>query len=272
MANIIIVSLKEETKAIEALHKIKELDMYGDITLYEHIMIRKKENNHYEVLENDTSDNVWRTLTGAMVGGLIGAFAGPIGLTIGLLTGTTIGVVADVAHYDFEDDFIKKVNNNMKPGTIAIVAEVSEDSPVFLDDYLKPFNAEIVRTEADLEYDDFIDEQIEEFEDKIQDEREKLKKATADEKVKIKARIADLKAQRKAKIAELEAKQKATLASLKNKTKSKIQKLESRVEHYKDNVSNAFAQARKNRLKKRIKKEEEKLYQLHEALGEDIVD
>ncbi len=41
MANIIVVSFTEEAKAIEALHKIKELDAYGDITLYEHILIRK---------------------------------------------------------------------------------------------------------------------------------------------------------------------------------------------------------------------------------------
>ena len=47
MANIIIVSFKEETKAIEALHKIKELDNYGDITLYEYMMIRKKDDDQY---------------------------------------------------------------------------------------------------------------------------------------------------------------------------------------------------------------------------------
>ena len=272
MANIIVVPFQDETKAIEALHKIKELDAYGDITLYEHMMIHKKDNNKYKVLSDATEGEGWRTFTGMALGGLVGALAGPLGLIIGLYTGTTAGAILDVTRYDFEDEFVKNVSDKMTSGIIAIIAEAGEDSSVFIDNALKPYGSEIIRTEADLEYDDVIDEQIEELEDRIENEREKIKKATADEKVKIKAKIADLKVKREAKIAELEAKQKAALTNFKDKTKSKIQKLESRLEHYKDNVSNTFAQARKNRLKKRIKKEEEKLYELHEALGEDIVD
>jgi len=272
MANIIVVSFKEETKAIEALHKMKELDAYGDITLYEHIMIRKKANDHYEVLEDKTDGTGWRTFTGMALGGLLGALVGPIGLVVGLFSGTAIGAVFDIGRYDFEDDFIAKVNNKIKAGDITIVAEVGEDSSVFIDDYLKPFNVEIIRTEADIEFNNFIDEQVEDLEGKIKDEREKLKKATASEKAKVNTKIAELKAIRKAKVVALEAKRKATLKEIKDKTKGRINTLETRLHKYEDAVSNSFQKARKNRLKKRIKKEEEKLYQLHNALGEDIVD
>ncbi|RED43668.1 putative membrane protein [Winogradskyella eximia] len=272
MANIIVVSFKEETKAIEALHKIKELDAYGDITLYEHMMIRKKENNHYEVLNDQTDGEGWRTFTGLALGGIIGAFAGPLGLIIGLYTGTAVGAIWDVSRYDFEDNFIKKVSNKMNVGTIAIVAEVAEDSSVFVDDALVGLSSEIIRSEAGLEFDDYVDDQIEDLEEDIDDQRQKLKKATAEEKTKIKAKIADLKAKRKAKIAELETKRKSALKEIKTSTKARINKLESRLESYKDAISDSYSQARKNRLKKRIKREEEKLYQLHSALGEDIVD
>lgn len=271
MANIIVVSFKEETKAIEALHKIKELDMYGDITLYEHMMVRKKENDQYEVLNDDTSGEGWRTLTGAAVGGLLGALAGPVGLVIGLYSGVAIGAIADVVHYDFEDDFIKKINNKMKPGTIAIVAEVSEESPIFIDDYLKPFDAEIIRTDADLEYDNFIEEQIEELEDEIEDEREKLKKATADKKVKIKTKIADLKAKRKAKIAELEAKRKSTVQEIKTKTEARIEKLKAGLDKFEDSVENTVSDARASRIKKRIKKQEARLNKLEHKLEDVLV-
>ncbi|WP_299107652.1 DUF1269 domain-containing protein [uncultured Winogradskyella sp.] len=272
MANIIVVSFKEETKAIEALHRIKELAVYGDITLYEHIMIRKKDNNQFEVLNDQTDGEGWRTLTGMAIGGLVGAFAGPVGFVVGLLTGSAAGAIWDVNHFDFENNFIKKVSAKMNVGTITIIAEVNEDSSVFIDDALKPFSSEIIRSEADLEYNDYMDEQVEDLEEEIEEQREKLKKATADEKTKINAKIAALKAKRKAKINELEAKRKATLKDIKDKTNAKIKKLETRLDGYEKAVTDSFAKARRNRLEKRIKREEEKLYQLHNALGEDIVD
>ena len=272
MANIIVIPFKEEAKAIDALHKIKELDVYGDITLYEHMMIRKTEKNQYEVLNNKTDGSGWRTLSGMAIGGIAGALAGPIGFAIGLYTGTVAGAIWDVNHFDFENDFIKKVNNKMNVGTIAIIAEVAEDSPVFIDEALKTISSEIIRSQAELEYDDYIDEQIEELEEEIEDERQHLKKATSDEKTKIKNKITSLKAKRKAKIVELEAKRKSTLKEIKDKTNSRIKKMESQLAGFEHTVANSFTKARKNRLKKRIKRQEEKLYQLHNALGEDIVD
>ncbi|TYB79507.1 DUF1269 domain-containing protein [Bizionia myxarmorum] len=272
MANIIVIPFKEKTKAIDALHKIKELDVYGDITLYEHIMIRKDDKNHYEILDNKTDSEGWRTFTGMALGGLVGAFAGPIGFIVGLYTGTTVGAVWDINHFNFETDFIKKVSNTMTVGTIAIIAEVGEDSSVFIDTALKPYSSEIIRSEAGVEFDDYIDEQIEELEEEIDDEREKLTKATANEKSKIKLKITELKSKRKAKIAALDAKSKSALKELKDKTKARINTLETRLKGYENSVSETYSKARKNRLQKKIKKQEEKLYQLHNALGEDIVD
>ena len=271
MADIIVVSFKEETKAIKALHKIKELDIYGDITLYEYMMIRKKNDNEYDILQDDTSDEIWRTLTGAAVGGLVGALAGPVGLVIGLYSGGVIGAVADIAHYDFDDDFVKKINNKMDPGTTAIVAEVKEDSTVFIDEYLKPFNVEIIRTDADLEYDDFIDEHIEELEDKIESERKKLKNATTEETTKIKAKIADLKKKRKAKLAVLEAKRKSRVQEIKNKTEARLAKLKSRLNLIENKVETTITKARTSRMRKKIKKQEARLNKLQHQL-EDILD
>ncbi|WP_422351032.1 hypothetical protein [Flagellimonas sp.] len=57
----------------------------------------------------------------------------------------------------------------MKIGEITIVVEVVEDSPVFIDKYLIPLAVEIDRSEADVEYDGFIEEQIEELEVEIED-------------------------------------------------------------------------------------------------------
>ncbi|WP_111707669.1 DUF1269 domain-containing protein [Lutibacter citreus] len=272
MANILVIPFKEDTKALEALHKIKELDSYGDITLYDHLMVRKVDENHYELLNDQTAGEGWRTLTGGAIGGLFGSIAGPVGFVIGLYSGLTVGAVIDVGRYNFEDNFIKKISNKMTVGTIAIVAEVSENSSVFIDDALRSYSSEIIRSEAEIEFDDYIDEYIEDLEDKIEDQREKLKKVTASEKTKIRIKINDLKAKRKIKITELEDKKKSMIKEIKNKTTNRINKLESSLKGYEDAVTNSFVKARRNRIKKRIKKQEDKLTQLYNALGEDILD
>ncbi|MFC6269708.1 DUF1269 domain-containing protein [Frigoriflavimonas asaccharolytica] len=272
MANIIVIPFKEETKAITALHKIKELDAYGDITLYEHIMIRKDGKNHYEILDNKTENEGWRTFTGMALGGLVGAFAGPIGFVVGVYTGIAVGAVWDINHFDFENNFIEKVSDTMNVGTIAIIAEVAEDSSVFIDDALQSYSSEIIRSEAGIDFDDYVDEQIEDWEEEIADERQKLKKATENEKITIIAKIADLKAKRKTEIDKLDKKTKSTLHEIKDKTKSRINKLETRLKSYEHSISDVFTKAHQKRLNKRIKREQEKLHQLYIALGEDIAD
>ena len=271
MANIIIVSFKEETKAIEALHKIKELDNYGDITLYEYMMIRKKDDDQYEVLKDETKETQWRTFTGMALGGLIGALVGPIGLVVGLFSGTAVGAILDFSRYDFEDDFLRKINNKMKIGDITIVAEVGEENSIFIDNALKPFNAEIIRSEADVEFDDYIEDQIDDLEDKIEDERKKLKKATDDAKTKIIAKIDELKTKRKAKIEDMEAKRKSTLKSIKDKTKAKIKKLQSKLDNYEDTIFDTIKQTRIDRLKRRVNRQKSKLNKLNHQL-EEVLD
>ncbi|NRS88467.1 putative membrane protein [Flavobacterium sp. 7E] len=272
MANIIVIPFTEEENAIAALHKIKELDGYGDITLYEHMMIRKIENNHYEILFYKEQGEGWRTLTGMALGGLLGSVAGPVGLVVGLYTGVVAGAAWDVSRHDFGEELIQKVSNKMNIGTIAIIAEVGEDSSIFIDDAVKPFASEIIRSEAGIEFDDYIDEHIEDIEDKIEEEREKLRKATTEEKDKIKAKITDLKSKRKSKIADFEHKNKSALKEVEVKTKDRIKKLESRLKGYELAVEDTFAKAKINRIKKRLQKQEEKLTHLLSVLEEEIRD
>ena len=272
MANIIVIPFTEEENAIAALHKIKELDGYGDITLYEHIMIRKIEHDHYEILFYKEQGEGWRTVTGMALGGLVGALAGPIGLVVGLYTGTVAGAAWDVSRHDFEEELIQKVSNKMNIGTIAIIAEVGEDSSIFIDDALKPFTSEIIRSEAGLEFDDYIDEKIEKIEEKIELQRNKLRKATTEEKDKIKDKISDLKEKRKSRITAFENKKKSVLKEIKNKTKDRIKKLQSRLEGYENAIEDAYSKAKIHRLKTRLKKQQKKMGQLLGDFVEEITD
>ena len=245
MANVIVVSFQEETKAIEALHKLNELESLGDITIYEKIMVRKKADGKCEVLKENTSEG-WRVLAGMGVGSLLGLLGGPVGFVIGLYTGTAIGGIVEISHYDFADDFVEKVKNKISVGTVSIIAEIDEDSNVFIDTYLKPMGAVITRSDVDFEFDKYVNEQIDEIDEEIADERAEFKKARKEDKEKIQKKIAELKEKRNAKIAAFEAKGKAA----------------------KNRVTNEIKEQKADRIKKRIARHEEKLIELNKQLKE----
>ena len=85
MTNLIVISFKNESQAIEGSHKLLELESIGDITIYEKVMLKKDSNGKTTVIQTETSDGL-RTLSGMALGTLVGALAGPVGLVAGMIT------------------------------------------------------------------------------------------------------------------------------------------------------------------------------------------
>jgi uncharacterized membrane protein len=265
MTKVIVASFKEEKKAIGALHKLKELDSFGDIALYESVLVRKQQDNDYEILKADSSEG-WRVLTGMAVGGLLGALGGPIGLIIGLYTGTAIGAISDASHYNFAEDFVAGVENKMATGTVSIIAEIDEESSVFIDDYFKPFDAVITRSDVDFDYDTYLGEEIDVIDDEITEERVSLKKSIGDEKTKIEKKIAVLKEKRKLKVAEFDAAAKKMAATIKDKAQTGAAEIRDGAKGVGKDITDAAHEAKANRIKKRIARHEARLSKLHKEL------
>lgn len=244
MSKIIVASFKEEAKAIEASHKLNELEYYGDISIYEKVMIRANKNRQYEILEEDT-DEGWRTLTGMTVGGLLGLLGGPVGFAVGLVAGTTIGAMSDVSNYDFASDFVSKVENRLPEGSVAIIAEVNEYSDVFIDTSLKSLGAVIFRSDVDYEFDNFVNEQIDAIDADIEEARADLKKSVESDKEKISKKISELKERRKKVI----AKAKSNMKSFNDKIKDSVN--ETKADFIKSRI--AGHEAKLNKLNKDLK-------------------
>lgn len=254
MKNVIVASYKEEAKAIDALHKLKEMELSGDISIYEFIMVRKKASGEIEVLQKDDAEG-WRTFTGMGVGSLIGALGGPVGLLIGLYTGAAIGAIADADYYDFAEDFIAKIENKIPVGNVSIIAETEEDSKVFIDTELKPFGGVITRSGVDYEYDKFTNEQLDAIEEEMEADRAALKKAMGDNKKKIQKKIAELKEKRRNLVAAFEKKIKDTVASGKTK-----------VEGLGKDIKESMREGKIERLRERIDWHNERLSDLKQKL------
>jgi uncharacterized membrane protein len=232
MSNIIIASFKQEAQAIAASQKLTDLEFYGDITIYEMVMVKKKPDGEIEELKSDSSLGL-RTLSGIAIGILAGAIAGPVGMVVGMFTGTLAGAALDLDYYRFSGDFGSKIMNKMEPGSVAIIAEVDEDSSAFIDNALSPFEASLTRSDADYEYEKYEDEEIEAIDEEIATERAKIKTAITEEKTKIQNKISELKEKRRRRIAELEKKTKDVAAEGKFKFKEfKISRLKNRIEKH----------------------------------------
>jgi len=267
MKNVIVASFKEEAKAIQALHKLNELNSFGDISIYDQIMVRKNEDGKTEILKQDNSEG-WRTLAGMGVGSLLGLLGGPVGFVIGLYTGTAIGAIADAGHYDFAADFIAKVEKKIAAGTVTIIAEIEEDSDVFVDTYLKPLGAVILRSDVDLEFDKYVDEQIDDIEAEIAEQRAELKKAVGNEKKKIQTKIAELQEKRRAKIDEFMARSKQLDENIKTRAVSGVEKIKADIEAIETGISDEVKREKLARVKKRIQRHEETLNELNTQLNQ----
>jgi uncharacterized membrane protein len=208
MTNLVVISFKNEAQAVAGSHRLTELGSHGAITVYEKVIVKKDLNGETNVKQGDTSDGL-RVLSGMALGTLIGALAGPVGLLVGMISGTMTGALLETNHYHFSDDFISKVYSHLQPGAVAIVAEIYEQGPAFVDNAMEALGGTIIRSNVDDAYDEFLDDQVKGIEADIAAERARIKSAHEKEKSKIQQRIAHLKEKRRQRIAELKEKQKA---------------------------------------------------------------
>jgi uncharacterized membrane protein len=245
MTNIVVASFTNEAQAIEASHKLAKLESFGDITIYEKAIVKKEMNGALTPLQTDTTEGL-RIVSGMTVGTVIGAFAGPVGMIVGMLSGTLVGSVLEANYVDFSDDFASKVSTQLQPGMVAIIAEIYEEGPAFVDNALEPFGAAIFRSDVDYVYDDYVDEQVDEIDEEIAAERAKIKSAAASEKSKIQANIARLKEKRHKRVTELKEKQNGAFSKIKG----------------------SIWEAKKSRLVKRISNHKEKIAELESRLKE----
>ena len=237
MTNLIVISFKNESQAIDASHKLIELESLGDITVYEKVILKKDAAGKSTAIQSDTSEGL-RTLSGAALGSLIGAIAGPVGMLAGMIAGTLTGATLESNYYDFAEDFKSKVLNRVQPGTVAIIAEVYEDSPDFVDNAVAPFSATIFRSDVDYVYDEYVDDQIEELDEEIAAERARIKSAADSEKSKILDKIERLKEKRQQRIADFKSKQKTIIAKIKlSKEEEKKSRLMNRISKHQTKIA-----------------------------------
>ncbi len=171
MTNLITASFQDEAQAIEASRRLSQLESFGDITIYERVIVKKNSNGTVEVLQADIAERV-RPVSGLALGTLVGTLGGPVGMAVGMLSGVWAGVVEEANYFGLSEEFASKVINKMKPGGVCIIAELDEDNLVYINGTV---GGDITRTSVDYEYDAYAEAQIEEIDELIAVKRAMIK-------------------------------------------------------------------------------------------------
>jgi uncharacterized membrane protein len=238
MTNLIVASFKQEAEAMEASQKLTDLESIGDITIYEMIVVKKDPDGEVVVLQADTTEGS-KTLSGMAIGTLVGALAGPVGLVLGMFTGTLTGAAIEADDYGFAEDFLFRVAGQLEPGTVAVIAEVEEDDPEFIDSTLTLMGANLNRTDVDYEATRYSDAEMDEFDEDIAAARTKLKDAVSVEKERFRQKIARLKEKRKERIAEIQEKVKEATTEVKLSVRDrKIGRIRTKIEKHQLKIAN----------------------------------
>ena len=124
---------------------------------------------------------------------------------------------------------------------------------------------------TDIEYNNYIENLIDDLENKIEKKRLKLKKATTENEERIRTINADLKTRRHGKIAKFEAKGKSTIEDTKGNTKARFNKMGLHFDDFGNFVSASLMDAKAYRLNRRINRQKANLCRLIQRL-EDVVD
>jgi len=253
MENLVVASFQDMDNAVKALNKLNELNELDDIIIYNMVMIQKK-GEQFQVLYREGPDTQDLPAEGAFVGSLIGALAGPIGMALGMLTGVMAGAVNEDDTETFFDEFLNNVTKQLQPGSYAVVIDVEEDTAVFIDSYLEPFHAVIVRKDITDQYDKYDQEHIEELNKQIDNEEKELDTASEKNKAAIKAKISNLKSKREERI-----------KKFKTRRENSKKQLQEKIENLKKKIT-----ASQDKRNERLKAHKEKLEDKLDTWAEDV--
>jgi uncharacterized membrane protein len=214
MDRMLVVVFDNESKAYEGKLALQQWANEGSIGLYAYAVLTKQADGRATIKQGDDAGPLG-TLVGTSFGTLIGALGGPAGMAVGAAAGMSAGAGVDFANLGIGEDYVDDVSKVLKPGKVALVAEVDEDWVTPVDTRMEALGGTVYRRALAA-----VNQQVHEE--------------------NVAAMKADL-AQMKAENAQVKADQKAKLDQKINALDAKIQ---AQMQKNKDRLQAAEAQAK----------------------------
>jgi uncharacterized membrane protein len=144
--NVIVTTFSEDSRAYEALARLKELAAEDQIDLHDAAVVERAQNGTLHLRDEEgNEDDGLATLTGGTVGLLIGVLAGPLGALLGGAVGLLAGAIVDAEDDDETDSVLEHISRSIGNGETAVLADLGESGPAPVDGAMAALDGRITR-------------------------------------------------------------------------------------------------------------------------------
>ena len=158
MSNLIAVAYEDVPTAQNVLAELGELTTEHAITLDDAVIVEHRSDGKIK-LHQSVKPGATGAAGGALWGGLIGLlFLAPfLGMAVGAASGGLAGSMSDLG---VDDDFMKRLGEDLQPGAAAIIVLVRESTPDKVLPRISKFGGTVVHTSLSEEADERLREAL----------------------------------------------------------------------------------------------------------------
>src|SRR4051794_1261158 len=144
--NIIVSTFSDDSRAYEALARLKELAAEGQIDLHDGAVAERGRDGTLRLRDDaGNEDEGLATLTGGTIGLLIGILGGPLGVLLGGAMGLLAGAIVDIEDDDETDSVLEHISRSIANGETAVLADVDESGPAPVDGAMAALDGRVTR-------------------------------------------------------------------------------------------------------------------------------
>ena len=193
MNKLLVTIFDTEAAANSGLNALRNLHAMGDITLFSTAVLARDAEGSVSVKQSMDAGPIG-TATGLAVGSLVGLLGGPAGVAVGALTGTVAGAVRDFWAAGVGLDFIEEAVHHLRPGKVALVAEIEEEWVIPVDSALEATGGRVLRRTRTEVAEAQWDHDIAAFKSEIKELESEASQAGGAAQAKLQAKLAVAKA------------------------------------------------------------------------------
>jgi uncharacterized membrane protein len=144
--NVIVTTFSEQSRAYEALARLKELAAEDQIDLHDGAVVERAQDRTLHLRdEAGNEDDGLATVTGGTIGLLIGILGGPLGVLLGGAVGLLGGAIVDADRDEETDSVLEHISRTIGTGETAVVADVDESGPAAVDGAMAKIDGKVSR-------------------------------------------------------------------------------------------------------------------------------
>ena len=144
--NVIVTTFSEDSRAYEALARLKELAAEDQIDLHDGAVVERAQDGTLHLRdEAGNEDEGLATLTGGTIGLLVGILAGPLGVLLGGAMGLLTGAIVDADDDEELDSVLEHIARSIRIGETAVLVDVGESAPAPVDGAMVALGGRVTR-------------------------------------------------------------------------------------------------------------------------------